>query len=558
MKDTRTELNSDTQTEQYASDAKINIAGVWRYMCKRWWWFLISVVIFLSIGILFMKIKHPNFTTYATVMFNQGEDENANGGGLLGSLISSFSVGGTSYVNIDDEIIKIQSHSAIKRMVNELRLNPSYTGKKGLFEKKILYFGNSPIEIQTAPGLLDTVQVSTSFKIKIKDKGKRFDITVKQSGETIYDKTVSRLPVGIKTPYGTYTIVKTSYFRPQDITIKAVAMNNDEFASNIFAYIDCYANSKKANAVTVKIDGANIKQNCAMAQTLIDLYNLKSIETRSAQGRATLEFLNARLHKLYSELESSETGIADYKKRNNIVDPEAEATYIFKLKQQADGGLIELESQLGILRMLRDFLSADTNQYSLIPFTGVSAEGSETINNAINSYNELVLKLITIQSNAKGSNAALRQIENQVKAMRANMLTTIERSIQATEISLRRMNQADGTISSRITSMPGMEKDLTNLYRDREIKNRIYAYLLQKREEAELRVARTLPTGMIIDEPYTDPESETPTTKGVLAVMFIVGILVPALVLSIRSRKRTYRAALPQAREEEETFEDEL
>ncbi len=558
MKETHTEQIRDIQTEEFASDAKISFNGLWRYMLRRWWWFGISVAIFLTLGVLFMKIKHPNFTTYATVMFNQGDDENANGGGLLGTLMNSFSVGSSSYVNVEDEIIKIQSHSAIKQMVEELGLNPSYTGKTGLFDKKILYFGNAPVEIRTAPGMLDTIGSTTSFKIVVKNKGKKFDISVKQMGKTVYDKTVTKLPVGIKTPLGTFTIDKTSYFRPQDITIKAVATNSDVFASDLFAHIDCYVQNKKANAVVVQVDGSNTKQNCAIARALIDLYNLRSIEHRSAQGRATLEFLNSRLLKMYNELETSETGIADYKRRNNIVDPEAEANYIFKLKQEADGGLIELESQLGILRMLREFLSTDANQYSLIPFTGVSADGSESINNAINSYNELVLQLITLQSNAKGSNAALRQIENQVKAMRANMLTTIDRSIQATEISIRRVNQAGGTISSRITSMPGMEKDLTNLYRDREIKNRIYAYLLQKREETELRVARTLPTGIIIDEPYTDPDSETPTTKGVLAVMFIVGILVPAVVLSIRSRKKTYRAALPQNRKEEEEFEDEL
>lgn len=557
MKDMQTEQTHEEMPQEFASDAKMNFSSLRKYMLKHWWWFLISVVIFVTLGVLFMKIKHPSFTTYATVMFNQGEDENANGG-VLGALMNTFSVGSSSYVNIDDEIIKIQSHSAIKRMVAELGLNPSYTGKTSLFEKKILYFGNSPIEIQTPAGLLDTVAATTNFKIKVKDQGKRFDISVKQMGKTVYDKSVTGLPVSIKTPYGTYTVAKTSYFKPQDITIKAVAMNNDVFASELFAHIDCYSQNKKANAVVLKIDGPNTKENCAIARTLIDLYNLKSIETRSAQGRATLEFLNSRLHKMYSELESSESGIADYKRRNNIVDPEAEAEYIFKLKQQADGGLIELESQLGILRMLREFLTSDTNQFSLIPFTGVSSEGSESINNAINSYNELVLQLITLQSSAKGSNAALRQIENQVKAMRANMLTTIDRSIQATEISIRRMNQAGGTITSRITSMPGLEKDLTNLYRDREIKNRIYAYLLQKREEAELRVARTLPTGMIIDEPYTDPESETPTTKSVLAIMFIIGMIVPAVILYFKNRKQVYHPESPDARKEELEFDREL
>lgn len=523
-----------------SGETRINIRALAHCLLKNWWWYAISVVVIVGGTAFYLKKTNTTTVTYAQVMFNQDDEDGPSAGGLMGSLMSSFNMGGNG-VNVTDEIVRMQSHSAIKRVVQTLELNKYYTGSSSFWRKNILYFQNSPIEIDCPQSMLDTISGTTLFKLKIRDKGKKLHLTVKQDiYKTVFDKDIPKLPYTVATPLGKFTIIPTSFYRPEtDLTFKAELSNLDDAAKINFRNIDVYLAEKKSNAVIIKVDDQNAKRAKAIANTLIELYNEHSMSDRSARSKATLEFLNDRLHKMYTELEKSGSGIANYKENHHVVNPEAEAEYIFKMKQDATAGLLEQETQLGILNMLRDFLTTSENRQSLLPVTSISNQNSDGTNTAINNYNEMVLELMRLKASAKGNNSTMRQLESQIEAMRTNLLTSLDRSISAMKISIARSNKENGTVNSRISSIPRIEQELTNMLRDNEIKNRIYAYLLQKREEAEVKLARTLPTGVTIDEAWTDPESAKPSKMMLLATSFLFALLIPTLVL-ISLKRREY------------------
>lgn len=533
-----------------------------RYFLKHWWWFVISLVIFMGLGTLYVKIKSPLWVVHSSLMFNQNEDDDSGKAGLLGSLMSSFSLGSAGGVNVDDEIYKINSHTALTDVARTLELNKTYYSKPGLFKRKIWYYRNSPIVVEIPEDVLDTISYSTDFNVKLNKDGTRAHIKVKQGEyKTVFNKEVS-MPATIKTPLATFVVRTTAAYQPgEPIDIKATVTSAENYAKGFVEHIGVAPASKRSNAVELQVEDVNTERASDVLNTLMSKYNEKSIETRSEQSRATLDFLHGRLLKLYKELDASESGIAAYKKNNKFVSPEAEAEYIFKMKQQADGGLIELETQLGILRMLKEFLINESNQYSLVPITGLGVsqgQSGDGVNTAITAYNELVLERLKLQSNAKNSNASLRQLENQIEAMRGNLVQSLDRSILATDISIKRMSKGSGTIDSRISTMPKMEQELTNLYRDQEIKNRIYAYLLQKAEETEIKLARVLPTGMVIDYAYTEIEPESPKKGLVMILMFVLGLLVPGCWLYLKGKSKFVHSQPALLEQEEKDFEREV
>lgn len=556
-------MNEDVKTADKplsnSAETGFNIRRLGRYMLHKWWWFAISIAIIVGGAAYWLKTTNPTETTFAKVMFNQDEEEGAPAGGMLGSLMASFNIG-SSGVNVTDEIIRMQSHSAIKRVVNELDLNRDYKGSTSLWRKDIIYFQNSPIEIECPDAMLDTISAATKFTLRISDKGRRLHLKIKQGPyKTVFNQDIPRLPYTVRTPLGQFTIAPTSFYRPEtDLKFKAVLSNADDAAEEWFKNIDVYLDKKKSNSVEVKIDDKNPKRARAIGNTLVELYNINSVADRSARSKATLDFLNDRLIKLYNELERSGSGIASYKERNKIVNPEAEAEYIFKLKQGTTATLIDQETQLGILRMLRDFLTSSQNKHSLIPVTSIEGQSSEGVNAAINSYNDLVLQLMQMQASAKGNNSTMRQLESQIEALRTNMVTSIDRSISAMQISIGRMSSESGTVNSRISSIPRMEQELTNMMRDNEIKNRIYAYLLQKREETEMKLVRTLPTGLVIDEAWTNGDTKRPKKSLVLAGAGLLALLIPGIILFTGYRRQLVTSDSARRRHEEDELNDEI
>lgn len=545
------------------AEKKYNFRVMMRYFLRHWWCFALSVIVFMSLGYLYVKIKSPLWVVHSSLMFNQNEDDEGGRGGILGSIMSSFSLGSGVGVNVDDEMYKINSHTALMNVTRELELNKIYSSKPGLFKRKIWYYKNSPIAVDIPESVLDTISASTDFRIKVSKDGKEAKIKVKQGEyKTVYNKT-TKLPATIKTPLATFVVRTTSYYHPgESLDFSATLTSADNYAKGFVEHIGVAPVSKRSNAVELQVEDVNTERASDVLNSLMSLYNEKSMSTRSEQSRATLEFLHGRLLKLYKELDASESDIAAYKRDNKFVSPEAEAEYIFKMKQQADGGLIELETQLGILKMLKEFLVNESNQYSLVPITGLGTTGAGTsgdgVNAAVNAYNTLVMERMKLQANAKSSNATLRQLEGQIEAMRGNLVQSLDRSIIATDISIGRMSKGNGTIESRISSMPRMEQELTNLYRDQEIKNRIYAYLLQKSEETEIKLARVLPTGMVIDYAYTEMDPESPKKNLVYGFMFVLGLLVPGFWLFTRGKKMFVHSAPAVLKKEEDEFEREL
>lgn len=81
-----------------------------------------------------------------------------------------------------------------------------------------------------------------------------------------------------------------------------------------------------------------------------------------------------------------------------------------------------------------------------------------------------------------------------------------------------------------------MEHELIALYRDREVKNQIYAYLLQKREETQIQLSQNEPVAKVIDYSYPTIKPVKPNVPIVLAAGLLLGLLMPALYLQFFSR----------------------
>ncbi len=271
----------------------------------------------------------------------------------------------------------------------------------------------------------------------------------------------------VKTPYGTFQVSTTSFFKPgEELDMKIGILNPAVAAKSVNKKLSIKSPSKKSDLVFINYEDVNIERGKAVLNTLVDIYNNKLLKDYRNQAQASVDFVKDRLEKLYNELEKSETSIESYKRANKIVDASAEAEYIFLKKQTAERSMIEYETRASVLKMIIEFLQSDKNKYSLIPFA------DDMPKEPVEEYNKLVVERLRLQENAKGNNAALKSISAQVDAMRANLIGSLESQLSATRIAISDMNRAEAGTASRISDYPTMEKDLLSLYRDQRSKTR--------------------------------------------------------------------------------------
>ncbi len=518
--------------DKKVSNERFDIGRALKILGRHWWWYVVSLAVCLFCSWMYLRVKAPRYRVSSVVMLNQNDEGGSSGTlGALGSLMSSFSLGGSGGVSMDDELIKMKSHTNLVGVIKALGINRSYWDQDGRLGSKINYYNDSPVVAEMPEAVADTTYQTIRFFLTSKN-GKLHLKGSQGKHKNFIDKDIPSLPYSVKVPTGAVV-----YFRPTASYDPKADMHLNillEHPTVHFEFLDKELTvdkiSKKANAIYLEIDETVPERGEDVLNTVVDLYNERSLATSHAQAQATSDFLENRLIKLYKDLEGSEIEIEKYKQQNNIVDAEAEAEYIFKKKSAVEGELIEAETKAAVLRMVRDFLGQEENRYKLIPFAADMPE------KPIQAYNELVLTRIRLESNAKGENTTLSKVTKQIDAMRDNMLVSLDREIASAQIAVNDMNRENNKSLSRMAGMPTMERELRALYRDQLIKNQIYGFLLQKREENQMKLARNMPTAQVLDAAHTKFKPVSPNTVMVYAMGVLFGLAIPTLLLISDSR----------------------
>ncbi|MBD5314326.1 MAG: polysaccharide biosynthesis tyrosine autokinase [Bacteroides sp.] len=493
---------------------------------SKWYWFVISVILCVGLGYLYTRKYQRPMAVRANVLIQQ-EDSNpmADLGGM-GSLFGSKGF-------VEDEVFVIGSHSLFKNVAKELGINRLHYVSDG-FLKSHLAFPEFPVDV-VAPAISDTLMSTIIFDVKINDKG-RADIKAKVNRDVIAKVKDVALPTELHTIYGDFTVVTTpAYVKGEKLKTKIAFSGYDVAAEEMDKDVMAYRGSKKSNVISLGLNTPNAEYGVAILNKIIEKYNERGINEKNLQGEKTAAFLEDRIDLLSGELNESELAIQKYKEQNRIVDVAAEASYQSSKKGQMESAIFNIEKEIELLKLTREFLVDSINYNALIPTT--VANGG--VQSGINSYNSLVFKHLELSQNARSNSYALRQLTKQMDLLRNNILASSHKALENAELNLRQIKSEQNTIAGKLGNIPSQEREYINMKRQQEIKQEIYLFLLQKQEENAMVLANSIPKGQIIDEAFSLSEPLGVSKKIILVIAFILGLLLPPVVMYVRSLVRS-------------------
>ncbi len=504
----------------------INIKGILNSYKSKWYYFVISVIVCVGAAYLYSKVKKPEYSVKANVLIAQ---ENSNPMAEMGGLSSLFGTSG----NVDDEVFVLTSHSLYRDVVKELGLNARHVVKKG-FLNSVFSYPTFPVDLKADPALLDTLTVGIAAKINVGEDGLA-DVTLKVKRSVIGEVEDSKLPVTIETPYGAFTVVKTPTFpNGEEVSTKIQLSGYSAAAEDLALDIASDIPNRHTNVILLNINTVNTQYGKDVLNELIKKYNERGIGEKNAQSLKDAQFLDSRIALLTDDLSSTEENIQNYKQSNNIIDVEAEASYQTSKRGRLESALLEAETRLEILKFTRDFITDPANAYNLVPSTA----DNSTTQAAITAYNEVVLRRMGLLNNAKANNTALRQLTEQIDAMRANINTSVEKAYQSAQIRVRDLKNEMGATEGTLGKIPAQERQFLNLKRQQAVKQQLYLFLLQRREETAMLLANAVPKGIIVDEAYALNEPIGMGRFAILLIGLFVGLLLPPLWMYIQKLTR--------------------
>lgn len=489
---------------------------------KYWKWFLFSIFLALAVAVLYIKIVDPTYYISATIKLRTEEE----GSKVASSLVKSFGLGGIGGTeNIEDEATIIASQSNMRDMIYSLGLYLNYDLKKIPFDKSL--YDDSPLVLEASKSIIDTLTERIKFEVDMK-ADKSVSVKVVADGDDIGEYK-GGLPANIQTSMGTFVLKQTDNIPPSDnYRMDIVLWGLDYAAERYREKVGVGAPDNKSNLIYLSLKETNKKRGKDVLNKLVDQYNNDTKEEKNQEALNTDRFIQERITLLGSELSVLESQIEEFKRRNNLVNIDAESKSFIAKYQDLQERNTELEIQQDITSLLNKYILNPENRYELVPTnTGVPSNTME----AIRSYNAALLDRSNLLQNTNENNPVVVSLDKQIELLRENVKTSIN-NVQR-DLSIRKQDWSGlaGEMQARMAEMPQKEREYIELQRQRQVKADLYVFLLTKKEETQLTLASTTPKAKIIDDAYSVWKPVAPKKKVVFGLALLLGIMIPIIVI---------------------------
>jgi len=505
---------------------EINIKElIYRYL-KNWKWFLLSIIVCVGLGYTYLSYQVPQYEASAKILI---KDEK-NGGSIIdeSSVFEDLGLlkGGK---NIDNEIEVLKSRSLMISAVKSLHANIFYYSYgRPIYHEK---FKDTPIEVNCLNSDSNNCNQGMGNWIIYPLNNSKFQLsnagTKAILGEFYFGQT-------IQTPEGKLRFNSTKYFnssllnKPFKVNILPI-----EIAANL------YLKNLEVSPVNKTASVLNISLKCPIPIKAVEIVNriikqhdLEEIEDKDIVSKNTSEFISERIKFISQELGEVENDVENYKKNNKLTDITSESELFLQSGNESEKKIIELGSQLKLVEFMLEDLTKRNNPMQLIPSNLGLQDMS--IANLISEYNKIILESGRMVKNSGVKNPLVENYQKQISELKTSIKESLENLKNTLEINIAELNKRESLINNRIASVPKFEREFRNIFRQQQIKETLYLYLLQKREETNITLAGKVSNTKIIDPAFSSGAMISPKKNVVYSSMFFLGFILPFIVIYIK------------------------
>lgn len=505
---------------------------------RQWRWILLSLTICIGFGVLYLAWRQKSYTRYTQVEI---KDEDDSGASSALAMFSDLGIGqGTN--NLYNEMAYFESPDLMEKVVKRLGLQTSYSMKKGL-RTVPLYGSGLPVTVDFQ-SLPETS--GGGFKMKIDENENIYlEKFYNDEGKVDFDqKKPFKFGQTVMTPLGKIKIEKTPFYgkdkKEDDDKGYYIRVNR----SSIFAAVDYWLEKlsvdelrKEASVAELSITDSSPRRAEDILNTLIQVYNEDWVENKNQVALASSEFIDERLQSLSQELADVDEDISDFKSKNKIPDLMASATLDLSEEQAARKGILDLNSQLQMSKYLKDYIQREDVADKVLPIN--SGIQNPTLDAQIASHNALVLNRNAILSNSSADNPVVQNLNAQIQDSRNVILGSLDNQVRFLTNQIQDLSKEKGRIDKNISDNPEQTRFLLGVGRQQTVKETLYLYLLQKKEENQLNQAFIAYNTRIIARPHGDQTPDSPNATSVMMLAFFLGLAFPVGVIYIREVSNT-------------------
>lgn len=488
---------------------------IFKYI-RYWPMFLAFVSVAFLIAYLKLRYATPIYSVKGSLFVNR--QNNNNNSGANADLQAMFLF--PDNVNLKNELEILKSKPLLKRVANNLGLQLTYFNKGNVRTTNI--YGISPIKLE----IVNIKDSSTSFTLDIEATEKNFKFT--NANTTIEYNTIFQTSDGSfklhKIPGKTFSISNS-----ENYIIRYNALPNA--ATSLASSVSTAQTIDQATILDISLETDNIQFGKDVVNELMKEYAKMNIEDKREISQVTMQFIDERLDTIKEELGGVETGLLRFKEKNEVIDLPTQSLQYFENFSQINTQLVTQQVQIGVVDYLMDYINNPARRFSIVP-TNLGIQ-EPSLSSLVAQYNTLQLQHSSLVQTTGPSNSGLIALEAGIDKLREQILEALKNVKRSYQIAANKLKEQADRFQSNIRSVPSKTKNLLDIERQQKIKQDLYLFLLQKREEAAISAAATVAGSYPLEDAFSSGSPVKPNRNTTYLIALFAGLLLPVLVISV-------------------------
>lgn len=515
--------NNQSSFSNTSSSQDFNLKKILSSYTKRWPWFLLSLLLALSLAYIYIRYTTPQYEAYAKVKIVS--DEEGAGAGAVFKDLSMFS--DAEATRIEDEVAVVTSRTIIKDVIEELDLNIQFFVQGRIHETEL--YDNAPFNMNFIE--TDSIINNSWLNFYIEPLS-----DVEFNYKSYEDDTPKRMEFGqrIQTRIGGIVITPKS----EDVSKiigKEIRVQINPISSLVPYYkykIKLEPIEKNSRIIRVSMQDPVKSKAIDFINTLINVYNKNTIREKNIKSKNTADFIDARIKLIEADLAKVDDVAESYKTGNRLTDVASEANMYLGVSSQSEQELNMVKNELNTINFMKGQLGEPGDSFDPLPTNLGLADGSITSTAA--KYNELLTERQTRLRSSSEKNPIIINLDEQLSTLRNSLRQSLDNSAKTVKLRMNSLQNQLSKVNSKLYAVPGQTRELRDIEREQGTKEQLYLYLLEKREEATISLTATSPNAVVVEDAYAYSTPVSPNKKIIYIASIFIGLLLPFSIIYVR------------------------
>lgn len=503
-------------------ESSIDFKELFLLFFSHWKWFVASVAIFLVVAVFWLMRQNDVYTVSSMILM---KGENSSTPSSEAVVMEGFGLMSAGKINTDDEIGIMRSKNVLSQVVSDLKLYVAYYEQRGM--RKVELYGDTPLFLDIDSLLVPYLATPIAIKAVPDKENGGYILTV------AYDEEEQELPFAgdsMRVAIGdiSFMLFKRCGVCEEPHTLYINVVPPKFVVRQLEQLVSASPVEKGSSLITMSVEMSQVEKAKDILYKIVYYYNALSMAEKNRVAENTERFIDERLRLLSSELGSVEDAVEDFMRNNELVDITANAASYLDESKSIEERLFDVETEMNRLDYVGQFITDTANRYSLIPAVEISNQTFLTI---VDAYNSKLMERERLLRSVSESNPVLMTVSQDLEILRRGVKDGVVSTRAGMEIARRDLLAKKHEAKSRIQEVPGLQRESAEISRQQLIKDKLYVFLLEKREENSLNKTLTVPRAIIMDIPDTSGIPVSPKKKNILLIALFLGVCVPAGII---------------------------